>query len=153
ATRSGARGERAALRVAANAVVVILIVAASLGYGAWRLSQNDFAAGPRVCMLQSNISQDIRNDRGDDNQRGESSMNYILQQTQNLTDSVVQSAVNPDLIVWPETTYPDDWITSVEGTPPNELPPHYAEAVKDRREFLARLTKYSRANVLLGLNT
>jgi apolipoprotein N-acyltransferase len=79
-------------------------------------------------------------------------MNFILHQTQDLTDSVVRGGTNPVLIIWPETTYPDDWITSVEGTPPNELPPHYAEAVKDRREFLTRLTKYSRANVLLGLN-
>jgi apolipoprotein N-acyltransferase len=153
ATRSGARGERAPLRVAANAVVVALIVAASLGYGAWRLSQDDFAAGPKVCMFQTNISQDIRNDRRDDGERGESSIEYIIRHELELTNSILRDAQNPDLVVWPETTFADDWYAAKEGTPPNELPPDLAEGIANRRKLIVDIASYTRANVLLGLNT
>jgi apolipoprotein N-acyltransferase len=139
--------------VGASAGVVILLIAASIGYGMWRLSQNDFAIGPRVCMLQTNIPQDIRNDRGDNNERGQTSAKAIIQHTLDLTNSMLRERQNPNLVVWPETTFVEDWLAAKEGTPPNDLPPWLGEGIENRQKLIDEVAKVSRTSVLLGLNT
>ena len=45
-----------------QAGAVAAALAAVLGYGDWRLSQDAFTPGPRVALLQGNVPQQIRND-------------------------------------------------------------------------------------------
>jgi len=153
ATRSGARSERAPLRVAASAAVVVVLIIASLAYGGWRLSQNDFAVGPRVCMFQTNIPQEVRNERDEDNRRVPTSIATMIEHERDLTDAIVREQQSPDMIVWPETTFVEDWLAAAEGTPPNDLPPWLGEGIEKRQELIAQVATRSRASVLLGLNT
>ena len=43
-------------------IAILVLLGAVLGYGFWRLSQNHFATGPRLALIQGNLSQRIRND-------------------------------------------------------------------------------------------
>src|SRR5262249_41451555 len=48
---------------------------------------------------------------------------------------------HPDLIVWPETSYPADWVQSADGTPTD-----------DSREMAKRMASKWHTNVLVGIN-
>ena len=43
---------------------VVVLLGTALGYGAWRLGQNDFLDGPRLSLLQGNLEQSVRNANG-----------------------------------------------------------------------------------------
>src|SRR5262249_43161763 len=80
-----------------------VLLAATLSYGFWRLSQDDFAAGPRVALLQGNVPQGIRNDTS----KGvEEAANYMFDHYDFLSDAAARREPVPDLIVWPETCFP-----------------------------------------------
>lgn len=131
------------------AIAVAALFAASLGYGAWRLNQNDFAEGPRVTLLQSNIPQDIKNERN----AGGNSANQLVQHTKDLTDKLLREKTQTDLIIWPETMFTQEWLAIEDGTPPDDLPPDLPKEIAYGTKTVASVAKYSRAHVLLGLNT
>jgi apolipoprotein N-acyltransferase len=82
--------------------LVTILLGSSLCYGAFRLSTADFHDGPRLALLQSNISQQnkMRGDR-----------NAIIAEFTNLVERAVGERELPDLIVWPETAFPYAYIT------------------------------------------
>jgi apolipoprotein N-acyltransferase len=86
---------------------VALLFAASLGYGFWRLTGNDSTGGPRIALVQGNLEQRIRNA----SQLSDMARDHFSR----LTQLTVGRAPRPDLIVWPETSYPSAW---VEINPP-----------------------------------
>src|SRR5262249_45860871 len=49
--------ERPGRALAIQGVGLLCLLGVFLGYGFWRLSQDDFAEGPRVTLLQSNLDQ------------------------------------------------------------------------------------------------
>jgi apolipoprotein N-acyltransferase len=117
---------------------VKLLLASVLAYGGWRLRQNDFAAGPRVALIQGNLEQAVRNDR-DHPDGGAAAKKSMVRHYRDLSD---QAALQqPDLIVWPETSYPDDWLVTPDGQPHKESL-ELARIVADRWH----------TEVLLGLN-
>lgn len=85
--------------------VVTILVGSTLCYGGYRLATARFSDGPRLALLQSNIEQ-RRKMKGDPGQ--------IVA----LIESLVSRAVahdHPDLIVWPETSYPFGYIKLEPG--------------------------------------
>jgi apolipoprotein N-acyltransferase len=86
-----ARGQ--ALRLGAVAV----LVAGTLGYGLARLRTAHFREGPKVALLQSNIQQELK--MGSDAET-------IMKVYNDLIATALARGPKPDLIVWPETSYP-----------------------------------------------
>ena len=50
---------QSALAVGIQAGVVAVAFLAAIGYGDWRLSQDDFPVGPRIALIQGNVPQQI----------------------------------------------------------------------------------------------
>ncbi len=116
----------------------LAILAALLGsaaYGFWRLGQDRMTPGPRLALVQGNLDQRIRNDSAVHEDAAERVERHFLE----LSD--LASYYRPDLIVWPETSYPYDWVEKADGTPTHRT----GDMV---REMAARW----HTNVLVGMN-
>jgi len=131
---------------------VLVLVAGTLGYGVWRVQQTDFSAGPRVSILQSNLSQGMRNARHREGDEGENAGKSIMGQMALLTKAAKAESPHTDLIIWPETTCPFDWVDADPAAPSAEISPAIAEWRADRQQMLADIGGATNSNVLLGLN-
>jgi apolipoprotein N-acyltransferase len=90
-------------RLAWPTMGVVVILASSLGYGAYRLSQTSFRTGPKVLLLQSNLKQEMK--------MGMDSAEIIGIFAQLVRSAYSQEAkAGVDLVVWPETSYPLGWV-------------------------------------------
>ncbi|HZY89041.1 MAG TPA: apolipoprotein N-acyltransferase, partial [Gemmataceae bacterium] len=118
----------------------VALLLATFAYGAWRLRQTDFAEGPRVALVQGNIDQRIRNDTGGaDEAARDRAAGLIVRDYMEL--SQLAAAYRPNLIVWPETSWPNEWVETSPGVPD-------AECQALAREFARRW----RADLLAGMN-
>jgi apolipoprotein N-acyltransferase len=105
-----------ALRV----IAVAALVGGTIGYGAWQLRDTEFAVGPRVALLQGNIDQRIKNEA---NQGGTSdAVKTMFDEYASLCHKAALQSPRPDLIVWPETSWPGTWIESPAGVPHTDYP-------------------------------
>lgn len=93
----------------ARVALCLSLFAATLGYGYWRRGKAEFQPGPRVGLVQSNVTSEVKHDRAD--------WPRIQRSLENLT--VEAARQQPDLIVWPETMF--RW-------PLLETPPGVADA-------------------------
>jgi apolipoprotein N-acyltransferase len=91
-------------------VAVAGLVVAVGGYGLWRLSQDAFAAGPRVALVQGNLDQRIRNDGPTSDQAATTIAGHYF----DLSD--LAAWTRPNLIAWPETSWPHAWEELKPGT-------------------------------------
>jgi apolipoprotein N-acyltransferase len=144
-------GERSGPLIA-QSVVVLASIALVLGYGAWRLSQNQFADGPVVALLQTDLDQDIRNSRPDDPGAGTRSVQDLRVQTMQLTKQALQLPRSPDLIIWPETTFEYDLKEPRIPPPADAQYQEWAKDMADRLAYLQDVARASRFPVLLGAN-
>jgi apolipoprotein N-acyltransferase len=119
----------------AQALGVAGLLLATAGYGVWRLGQDAFAPGPRVALVQGNLDQRIRNDSSTVPEAAVETVSHFT----DLSD--VAASFRPELIVWPETSYPWDWAEVAPGRPS-------PRSVELSREAAKRW----QAPVLLGLN-
>ncbi len=115
------------------------LFAAAVGYGLVRLNHPEFAAGPRVTAIQGSVPQFQKENDG--RSLGETYAALHLR--------AATASAPPDLIVWPETCFPGDWLAAAPGAAP---PPPEA------REQIARCAAYFasqgwRVPVLLGLGS
>ncbi len=95
--------------IPAGAVAVAVL--AALGYGDWRLRQDTFLPGPRVALIQGNVPQQIRNDVS----MGDVMIAHFVA----LCDLAAAQKEKPDLIVWPETSFPGgDWCDAAPDSAP-----------------------------------
>jgi apolipoprotein N-acyltransferase len=78
-----------------------ILMGTTLCYGAYRVSTARFRPGPRVGLLQSNLEQSHKFHRDPFKVRTE---------FQNLISRALGHGQKPDLIVWPETSYPFGFI-------------------------------------------
>ena len=92
--------------------VVTCLLGTTLCYGAIRVSSARFADGPRLALLQSNIEQKHKNT---------SKAKTIIAEFTELVDRALGAASRPDLIVWPETSYPYNYITVDPAITPDVL--------------------------------
>lgn len=137
-------------RLIVQSLALLAAFIGTLLYGFHRLSQDDFAAGPRVALLQSNLDQRIRvaASVNDDQAR-----RTIFVHNRELTDRAAAQKPKPDLIVWPETSYPEDWFEVATDVPDASVPREWRRAADETRE-LGRLAALRwKTNVMLGLNT
>ena len=86
----------------ARFAVVLILIGGIVGYGAVRVRTANFRPGPRLALLQSNLTQELKMAR-----RGEA----IVQTYIRLIDRALEQNSAPDLIVWPETAFPYKFIT------------------------------------------
>ena len=119
-------------RLALQTAAVSILVIGSLIYGLWRLDQNEFTAGPRIALIQSNLDQRLRNAAAP----GNNSAERMVIHNRELSDRAAQ--MSPDLIVWPETSYPQDWTEISPELPPNQVPAEWRRNQAESKE-LARL--------------
>lgn len=122
------------------------LVALACGYGAWRVSQAELTAGPRVALVQGNFPSSLKHDP--------EQFGRILQVHRDLTAASIPH--HPDLILWPETMlrYPlleaDDALALEQR---QRLAPYVDPSAWNRPEngeALRDLAAASSADLLLG---
>jgi apolipoprotein N-acyltransferase len=133
-----------------QAAAVLLLVAADLAYGCWRLGQDTFAPGPRVALIQGSVPQRVRNDTsGGDATAGKQMFDhYDL-----LSTLAAHAEPKPDLIVWPETCFPDTWYEAAPAIAPDRVSPEFALRLDETRDMARLAAKRWLTNVLIGLDT
>src|SRR5262249_28115423 len=99
----------AGLFVQGLAVLAALIGTA--GYGFWRFGQEAHARGPRRALVQGNLDHRLRNQRAVEEDPAQDFVKHFIPL------SALAAQYRPDLIVWPETSYPADWVERADGTP------------------------------------
>ncbi len=142
------------LGISLQGATLIALLAAAVGYGHWRLGQDDFAFGPRIALLQTHIPQSARNDPriGAQMELQNTALPYLACLSEPLVD----------LIVWPETSYmiqtPAGFLTHFVDVA-SELPldklkrDDIEEAVAMRNHFSQLLAPTFPTRHLLGINT
>ncbi len=111
----------AALRI--QAVVTLGFFTAVCLYGVYRLQQEAFETGPRLALVQPNIEQRIRNEASSPNADPEKIRKPMKQEYTELHELAVQG--KPDLIVWPETSFWDEWWEPDATLRFDDLPPDF----------------------------
>jgi apolipoprotein N-acyltransferase len=124
----------------AQGLAVLLGFTGVFAYGVWRLGQDAQQAGPRIALVQGDIDQRIRiaasNPEEDDSLEAQKS---IIEHYGMLTHAA--ALARPDLVIWPETSYPDLWEEVGPGV------------VAERcREGAAALAQAAGTTVLFGAN-
>jgi len=79
-----------------SVVVTGILIMVVMGYGFFRLNQNDELPSKSVVIIQGNIPQELKWD--------DSAWAMIMQRYKALTRHAVKE--NPDLVIWPETSFP-----------------------------------------------
>jgi apolipoprotein N-acyltransferase len=131
-------------------IAVFFILGAALGYGTWRLSQEDFASGPRLALIQGNLPQRIRNDASVE---PEAAAAYeVRQHYRELCDAASKQDPRPDLIVWPETSFPDAWTDVAAALPADRIPLSWSQEVHKCGKLARVLVGHWQTQVLLGVN-
>jgi apolipoprotein N-acyltransferase len=115
---------------------VLIALAGTVAYGSWRLGQDCLTPGPRIALVQGNLDQRIRNLSAVEEDAAHTVANHFIE----LSD--LASRYQPDLIVWPETSYPQDWVQEADGTPSDHT-----------REIARRMAARWRGNLLVGMNS
>jgi apolipoprotein N-acyltransferase len=116
---------------------VLALVATCVGYGYWRLDHPAFAAGPRVAALQGSVPQDAKDGGG----------STLVKAYRKLFFDALAEQPTPDLVVWPETCFPDEWIEVAAG---EEADPAFTAAARKCAEAFAKGPPA--VPTLLGLN-
>ena len=94
------------IRRAAVAVVGLTLVlhAANVAYGLWRLGQPTLRPGPSILVIQTNLPQDNKIGWPREQQFGD--FGDFVSLTQQAHAEAVAAGTTPDLVVWPETMVP-----------------------------------------------
>ncbi len=127
----------------------LLLLAGTLGYGLWRLEQAAAAEGPRVALIQGNLDQRIRIAASD--QDDEQAATTMVRHYRDLSDAAARQSPPPDLIVWPETSFPISWQELSPALGRESLPPGWRTANERRQQLIHDVSRRWHTNVLLGL--
>jgi apolipoprotein N-acyltransferase len=138
-------GGRTWLGVFYQAGVLLIAIILTGIYGTWRLEQNRFEQGPLLALLQTNLSQELREQKESLAER----INHLAA----LNNKAMAHFPVPDLIVWPETSYEGDWYESSSRLPFENIPAGWREREVSMRQHLSReLVKFFPTNHLLGVH-
>lgn len=105
-------GVRLRPRQAIRLWYVLILVVGAFVYGGFRLNNARFEEGPRIALLQTNFEQAYK-------MGGEP--HAILSKLESLAVRAAGHDPKPDLVVWPETSYPFGTIEIDPATPPDSL--------------------------------
>jgi apolipoprotein N-acyltransferase len=128
--------------VLAQGLAVLGILLGVLGYGVWRMDQAAYTPGPRVALLQGNLDQQIRNDL--------SASEFFEDHFVSLCD--LAKVFRPELIVWPETSYPYEWQEVAPDVAPGDVPEGWRNKDAASRNFAKTVATRWETSVLMGLN-
>lgn len=121
-------------------------------YGGWQLWQAEFTNGPRVALLQANIPQSMRNDAFLKEVRQAASVGSL----DDITDRMVARAIGdgrPDLVIWPETTFPKEWRALSPEAPASHERAAFKADLADIEAYFRTFAGNIGTNALLGLNS
>lgn len=135
--------------LACHTGLVLLALGGTLAYGQWRLRQTDFTPGPRLALIQGNLDQRLRIAA----KLGDQAAAVMLRHYQRLSNLAAAQRPLADLIVWPETSFPDEWPMVSPGIPASDIPAEWSRAPRDGQEVAHKIGSLWQTNVLLGLNT
>jgi len=127
----------------------LAIFAAVLAYGYVRRSGNEFQPGPRVALIQANVTSEVKHDPRD--------WPRIQRRHEYLTGLAVKE--QPDLIVWPETMFRFPMLETPLDVSDEELQaahPNFPIDVFRRfkvHSSLARMAQMAKAALVIGLET
>ncbi|GAB4160794.1 MAG: hypothetical protein Tsb009_38130 [Planctomycetaceae bacterium] len=134
--------------LAVSACMTVFI--AVLAYGYVRRSQADFQPGPRVALVQGNLTTSLKMDPAHANQ--------IYRLHESLTAQTVPH--QPDLIVWPETMFRYPLLKIDDALSDREVSMQAEGNADDVRRFakhvpeaLSRLSQQAGAALLIGIDT
>jgi apolipoprotein N-acyltransferase len=130
--------------------IVGLLVAGDLGYGFWRLGQDQFTLGPRVALVQGSVPQSVRNDTsGGSEEAGQQMFDHYNV----LSQVAAHQQPRPELVVWPETCYPDCWTEVAPDLPAEQVPRDWREWVASSQGLARDAPLLWPTNVLLGMDS
>jgi apolipoprotein N-acyltransferase len=132
--------------LAIQGLAVFLAIAAALFYGFWRLNQEDFLPGPRVALLQGNIPQALRN-AGNNTAQFDINKHYL-----ELCQVALKQQPRPDLLVWPETSFPKPWYDVSSKLPPEQIPEHWVQRGAEIQTIISVMAETMKTNSLIGVN-
>ncbi len=137
-----------------EAGVVVVLFFGTIGYGTMRLAQSNFQPGPTVCLLQSNLDQRLRESAAAAGGDPRLAAERISEHFAGLCTRAAQT--KPDLIIWPETSFPDSWVQVSPKMPIENVPVQWRDGEADIRAslkmFADNFGKVHRAPHLLGMN-
>ena len=151
--RPSAQGTRVTLAQRVRFSAVLLLMLAILTYGTLRMSTAKFREGPRVAMLQSSLIQRYKEGK---------SPTEILGLYRLLVQKAGNLSPRPDLIVWPETSYPfsytaidpkiseEDLQNQLKAIGPNCTSDHWKRRARDIEIDLHGFTDSLQIPMLVG---
>lgn len=142
-------GDRPPLVLQAGLLAVA--VGGILAYGFWRMEQASFRPGPRLALLQGNLDQRLRNDASAPGTGTLNALRKIEQHYVDLCHIATEQAPRPDLVVWPETSFPGEWHDSSRA-PIEAIPPSWRRLESRAREALGAMALQFKAHHLVGVN-
>ena len=110
--RPTSRGPRLTARQSIRLGVVLTMLGAMLGYGAYRIGTAGFRKGPRIALLQSSFVQRYKESK---------SPHELAAIYYGMVARAARAEPRPDLIVWPETSYPYNFVAIEPGLDPAAL--------------------------------
>jgi apolipoprotein N-acyltransferase len=137
----------------AQSALVLLVFTAFFAYGTWRLGQHDFRVGPRVALVQGNLDQRLRNDSSAP--AGDARSSAAGEMIKHYAGLALRAAAyKPELIVWPETSWPFDWEQIAPDAPAREAPKEVRKWDDlSRREATEYFGAQFGTPMLLGVNS
>ena len=137
-----------------EAAILMVLLVSTYSYGVLRLQQDEFFAGPTVCLLQSNIDQRLREGIGGE-QDGDKAAQTVREHFSALCVRATKNHhPRPDLIIWPETSFPSSWIDVSPKLPIEQVPTPWRDGALDIRARLKELgAKHTEIPHLLGMNS
>lgn len=134
-----------------EAGLLLVAFVCTLIYGAWRLGQDRFQQGPLLALLQTNLSQGIRDEAKDEKER-QANVRESMLHVDRLCMLAVKQPVIPDLIIWPETSYHFFWSEVSPQVPLDKIPQAVIQEEHMIRSHLRNeLVRFYPTNHLLGL--
>ncbi len=132
-------------------LAVLTLVSAVFIYGGWRLSQDKFELGPSIALLQGNIDQRILIEASSGADKGDN-LKYLTDYYSDMSAIAATVFVPPpDLIVWPETSFPYTWLELPGNL--NKVPAETRNNALLVQRFVRRLAADTKTNHLVGLNS
>jgi apolipoprotein N-acyltransferase len=144
-----AKKPRSGVSLVAQTSALLVAIGLVLAYGYWRLSQDQFESGTVVALIQGNLNQEIRNEG---TSGVEDAIAHIKAHYGGLTDQAVSHSEKPSLIVWPETSYPYDWLETSSDLPPEAVPEWWSRDVQVCQILARQRAARWRTDLLLGMN-
>ncbi len=142
------RQSRVGLLVQALGLLTVLL--GVLGYGIFRLSQDSQEPGPRLALIQGNMEQGVRKRASAPPSQKQKSA-ALLSAEHFLLLSSVASRCRPDLIVWPETSFPGEWKQLAADHPRQDVPKEWRDYERIYEQEGLELVKRWPGTHLLGL--